>query len=254
MIHLVATIRERAGQTFDAINREGAANAVAAAREAGAGRFLHVSALGAGPGAPRYLRSKWDGEEEVRGGGVPFIIFRPSFLIGSGGGSAVQFAHAVRFGAWYPFALLLGGRQLFAALAALTPVVPVLGSGKYRSMPVALADVLAAIRQALDRDDIIGRAFEIGGPEILTYDELILRVARVLRLRRRLVHLPEQAVRGVIALFAMLPNPPITRDEAESLFFDTICDNTEVVRAFGLRLTPVDQALREALGRSEEKM
>jgi len=254
VIHLVAIIRERAGQTFDAINREGAGNAVTAAREAGAGRFLHLSALGAAPQAPRYLRSKWAGEEEVRRGGVPFVIFRPSFLLGSGGGSAAQFAQVVRFGPWYPVALLLGGRPFFAALAALTPVVPVLGSGKYRSMPVAVADVLAVMRQTLERDDVLGRTFDIGGPEVLTYDELIIRVARVLGLRRWLLHLPRPAARAVIALFAALPNPPITRDEAEALFTDTICDNTEVMRTFGLRMRPVDQALREALGRLGEKI
>jgi len=254
VIHLVAIIRERGGQTFDAINHAGAANAVAAAREAGAARFLHMSALGAAPGAPRYLRSKWAGEEEVRRSGMPFVIFRPSFLLGSGGGAAAQFAQVVRFGPWYPFALLFGGRPLFAALAALTPVVLVLGSGKYRSMPVALADVLAVMRQALDRHDIIGRAFEIGGPEALTYDELIIRVARVLGVRRWLLHLPDPAARAVTTMFAVLPNPPITRDEAESLFIDTLCDATEVIRTFGLRMRPVDLALREALGRPGEKI
>ncbi|MGH2398879.1 MAG: NAD(P)H-binding protein, partial [bacterium] len=224
VVHLVAIIRERAGQTYDGINREGAANTVAAAREAGVGRFLHMSALGAGPNAPRYLRSKWAGEEQIRRGGVPFVIVRPSFLLGSGGGSALQFAEVVRFGPWYPFVQLFGGRKVFGALAALTPVVPVLGSGQYRSMPVAIADVIRVVRQALDRNDITGRTFEIGGPEVLTYDALMTRVAQALGVRRRLLHLPDPAARAVIAMFAALPNPPITRDEAESLFIDTLTD------------------------------
>lgn len=253
VIHLVAIIRERGGQTYEGINREGAANAVAAARAAGAGRFLHMSALGAAPNAPRYLRSKWAGEEEVRRSGVPFVIFRPSFLLGSGGGSAVQFAEAVRFGPWYPFVRLFGARRVFGALATCTPIVPVLGSGQYRSMPVAIADVMSIVRQAVDRMDVLGRTFEIGGPEVMTYDDLMRRVAQVLGVRRRLLHLPDPAAKAVIAMFSALPSPPITRDEAASLFIDTLCDTTAVMRTFDLRMRPLDTALHEALGPAGKK-
>src|SRR2546425_10307200 len=79
VVHLVAVIRERLGATFDLINRRGAAEVAAAARTAGVGRLVHLSALGAGPQAPRYLRSKWAGEEAIRRGGVPYVILRPSF-------------------------------------------------------------------------------------------------------------------------------------------------------------------------------
>lgn len=248
VVHLVAVIRERGGETFDAVNRAGATNAVAAAREAGAARFVHLSALGAAPDAPRYLRSKWAGEEAVRAGGVPYVIFRPSFLFAPGGGAAQQLAEVVRFGLWYPLVLLAGGRALFGPLAALLPIVPVLGGGRYRSMPLALQDLLPALRQALIRDDVLGQTVEIGGPEALTYDALLRLVARVLGLRRALVHLPMPLARGVVAAFGVLPAPPITRDEAEALFVDNVCDNAPAVRTFGVRLRPAEQALREALG------
>lgn len=247
VVHLVAVIRERDGQTFDAVHRLGTANAVAAAREAGVARFVHQSVLGAAPDAPRYPRSKWDGEQAVRAGGVPYVIFRPSFLLAPGGGAAVQFADVVRFGFWYPLVPLVGGRALFGALAAALPLVPVLGTGRYRSMPLALHDLLPAIGQALTRDDILEQTFEIGGPEVLTYDDLLRRVARVLGLRRTLVHLPMPLARAVVGAFALLPNPPITRDEALALFEDNVCDNAPALRIFGLRLRPVEQALREAL-------
>ncbi|MDQ7843314.1 MAG: NAD(P)H-binding protein [Armatimonadota bacterium] len=253
VVHLVAVIRERGAQTFEAINRIGVANAVAAASAAGCSRFVHLSALGAAPDGPRYLRSKWAGEQEVRTGGLPFVIFRPSILVGRGGGAATQLADVVRFGPWYPLVLLMGGRRVFGRLAALLPIVPVLGSGRYRSMPVALDDVLPALRQALERDDVLGGTYEIGGPEALTYDALIRTVAQVLGLRRVLVHLPGPLARAVVALFSLLPDPPITREEAAALFIDNVCDNAPAVRTFGLTLRPVEQALREALAAPEAK-
>lgn len=253
VVHLVAIIRERGGQTFDEVNRQGTANAVAVAREAGVPRVVHMSALGAAPDAPLYLRSKWDGEEEVRRSAVPFVIFRPSFLIGPGGGVAAQLADVVRFALWYPLVRLLGGRGLFAALARLTPVVPVLGSGQYRSMPVAIDDVLGAMGQALTRDDVLGHTYEIGGPEVLTYDALLDRVARTRGVRRWKVHLPMPVVRAAVAAFALMPDPLITKEEADALFTDNVCDNAPAVRTFGLQLRPVDQALGEALAGTGEK-
>lgn len=253
-VHLAAIIRERDGLTFDAVNHQGAANAAAAAAASGIGRFVHLSALRASPEAARYLRSKWQGEEAVRRSGLPAVIFRPSVLLGPGGGAAAQFADVVRYGLWYP---VVGGRvpgrRLAGTLAALTPFVPVLGNGRYTSMPVALDDVLPAVAAALERDDVLGGTFEIGGPEVLTYDELVRRVAAVLGLRRVLWHLPMPAARGLLRLFALLPDPPITRDEFDALLVDNVCDPAPAVRAFGLRLRPVEQALREALTPSGEK-
>lgn len=253
VIHLVAILRERGEDTFDAVNHAGADHAASAAREAGVDRFVHLSALGAGPLATRYLRSKWLGEEAVRSAGVPWVIFRASLLIGPGGGAAAQFADVVRFGPWYPLVLLLDGRMLLARLASLTPVVPVLGSGRYRSMPVALDDLLPAVIDVLDRPDVVGRTFEIGGPQALTYNEIMDTTARVLRLRRRRLHLPLWAARAVVRMFALLPNPPITEDERQALFEDNLCDNAEARQTFDLRLRPFETAMREALEPQQAK-
>lgn len=252
VVHLVAIIRERGDETFDAVNRQGTANTAAAAAEAGIARFVHLSALGAAPDAPRYLRSKWEGEEEVRRALPSCVIFRPSFLIGPGG-AAAQFAEVARFGLWYPLVQLGVPRGLCARLASVTPIVPILGSGRYRSMPVALADVLDAVVTAVRREDVAGRTFEIGGPEVLTYNAIIDTVAAALGVRRWRVHLPSALADATISLFGLMPNPPITRDEADALFTDNLCDNREAVRTFGLRLRPFTQAIREALAASEAK-
>ncbi len=247
VVHLVAIIRERVGATFDLVNRRGAAEVGAAAKAAGVGRIVHLSALGASPQAPRYLQSKFAGEEAIRQCGVASVILRPSFVIGPGGGAAVQFAAVVRLGPWYPLALLGAPSRPLAALAMLTPIVPVLGSGSYRSMPLDIRDLLEVIRQALTREDTLGDVFDLGGPDILTYDRLIDEVAAVLRVRRWKAHMPLSFARALVREFRSLPNPPITLDEFEALLVDNVCDNTKAVRTFGLTLRPFREAMRHAL-------
>ncbi|HVH30854.1 MAG TPA: NAD(P)H-binding protein [bacterium] len=247
VVHLVAVIRERLGATFDLINRRGAAEVAAAARTAGVGRLVHLSALGASPQAPRYLRSKWAGEEAIRRGGVPYVIFRPSFVIGPGGGAAAQLADVVRLGPWYLFHLLGAPRRPLEALAAVIPVVPVFGSGQYRSMPVDVRDLLEVVRQALTRHDILGEAYDLCGPDVLTYEALLDEVARAVGVRRWKAHMPMRLSRALVREFRYLPNPPITQDEFEALLVDNVCQGNQTVQVFGLHLTPVREALRYAL-------
>lgn len=247
-VHLVAVLREAGAETFDAVNRQGAANAAEAARAQGLSRVVHLSALGAGPSSTRYLRSKWAGEEAVRGSGIPFVIFRPSFLIGPGGGAAEQFADVVRLGLWYPLKLLLGWDRPLAWMAGVVPVLPVLGSGQARFAPVWIGDLFAAVVQALERDDVLGQTYDIGGPDVVTYDDMMDATARVIRVRRWKLHIPGGPARAIVRLFGVMPDPPITMDELDTLLIDNVCDNTRVVRAFELSLRPFDAALHDALG------
>lgn len=252
VVHLVAILRERVGATFDLVNRRGAAEVAAAAKASGVRRIVHLSALGAGPQAPRYLQSKWTGEEAIRHSGVPFVILRPSFVIGPGGGAAAQFAAVVRLGPWYPLYLLGAPERPLALLAMLAPVVPILGSGQYRSMPVDVRDLLVVMRQALARDDVLGEVYELGGPDVLAYDRLLDEVMAALGVRRWKAHLPMSLARALVRDFRSLPNPPITQDEFEALLVDNVCDNTKAVRTFGLTLRPFPEAIRYALHKDVE--
>jgi len=252
VVHLVAIIRERVGASFDLINRRGAAEAAAAAKASGVRRIVHLSALGAGPQAPRYLRSKWAGEEAIRHSGIPYVIVRPSFVIGPGGGAATQFAAIVRLGPWYPLSLLGVPERPLARLAALLPIVPVLGSGRYRSMPLDVRDLMAVVDQALRRDDVLGDVYDIGGPDVLTYDRLIDEVASVLGVRRWKAHMPMWMARALVREFRFLPNPPITQDEFDALLLDNVCDPSRAVQTFGLTLRPFREAMRYALRKDVE--
>ena len=128
MIHLVAIIQQRKGATFDSVNRQGAANVVAAAKEAGSVKELvQVSAIGASSnrGYP-YLHSKWEGEQEVIKGGLPYTIIRSSLMFGEGD----EFTNSL------------------AALVRVFPLVPVIGTGRNRLQPIDVNDVARWITES----------------------------------------------------------------------------------------------------------
>lgn len=219
VVHLVAVIRERPPDvTFQRINVEGTRAVVRAAREAGVRHLVHLSALGAQDTPPlRYLYSKWQGEQEVRSGGVPFTILRPSIVFGE-------------------------GDEFFVTLAGLVrafPIVPIAGQGANRFQPIAVTDVARCVVQCLQDARHVGHLYDIGGPELLTYDDIITLLARVLGVRRRRVHIPLPILRVQAAVIErLLARPPITTEQLRYLDIDNITDPDSVQRQFGFAPLP----------------
>ena len=215
VIHLVAVIRGGPRQ-FEAINRQGTANVVAAAREAGSvRRFVHLSAVGAA-NVPRlrYLHSKWQGEQEVVNGGLPYTIIRPSLIFGPGD----EFTNAI------------------AALVRSLPITPVIGSGNNRLQPIHVEDVARCVALSLSGNIRGNRTVEIGGPEQLSYNEIIRVVARVMGRRRLLVNVPLWKMRLPIALMEMLtPRAPINRAMLQLITLRNVAEPDSVERVFGFR-------------------
>lgn len=214
IIHLVAIIQQRKGATFDAINHVGTANVVAAAKEAGSVKdFIQISAIGATSNRRySYLHSKWEGEQAVVNSGLPYTIIRPSLIFGE-------------------------GDEFITALAALVrglPVAPVIGTGRNRLQPINVDDVARCIVLALDRDDLKGRAIEIGGPEQLSYNEIITLVAQTLGKRRLRVHVHPALIWPGVALMQMfLPKPPINTEELRMLAIRNVAEVDAVEEVFG---------------------
>ncbi len=253
VVHLVAIIRERGPHTFEAINHLGTQAVVSAAHRCGVRKLIHLSALGASPVTPsRYLASKWRGEEAVRRGAVPYTIFRPSLIFGPGGGALAQLLALTRYGPFYPFILRVGESPLLERLADLLPLIPVLGDGTYRSMPIDLRDVIRCVIQAVEREDVVGREFDLGGPEVVTYSSLLDRLLQILRKHRYKVHIPLSLSWFLVrAGERILSNPPITSAEFEALLLDNVCDPAPAYQTFGLTPRPLDETLRWALGLQE---
>ena len=214
-IHLVGIIRQapRAGVTFERAHVVATRRVIAACRSLGIRRLVHMSALGAREGAATpYHRTKWQGEEAVRASGLEWTIFRPSTLFGPGDGFSTTIARAVR----------------------RFPIFPVFGDGTYRMQPIAVDEVARCFVAALERPVTVGETYELGGPEALTYNEVLRRIAQALGLRRAFVHLPLGLAKLAVSLIQHFPGAPITRDQLTMLLEGSTCDSSAASLTFGV--------------------
>lgn len=216
VIHLVGIIREQPGATFQSVHVDGTRNVLSAAVRAHVTRFIYVSALGTGPNArSEYHKTKWQAEELVRASGLRHLILRPSIIYGPGDGFV---------------SMLLG-------MLRLLPVVPVPGSGQTPMQPIWVGDVAEAIARALADPSLWNSTWEIGGPEQLTYNELLQTVAEVAKVRKPIVHIPIMFVRPATALMQHLPGFPLTSDQLAMLHEPNTCDPDTLPSRFAI--TPV---------------
>jgi NADH dehydrogenase len=227
VVHLVA-IRQGSREKFERIMEQATRDLVSAAKEAGARRFVLMSALGTSEETKDllpYYHAKWDMEQTVSGSGLEHVIFRPSFIFGRDGGIL----------------------PTFRRLARLAPVTPIIGSGTQRIQPIWIDDVSAYFAEAVQRPDAEG-IFELGGPDAVSWNEFWERLKRVLGVRRPSVHMPMALMRANAMLTERLPGDiPLTRDLLTMLEHgDNTVSNDEAVRTFALPLVPLDDQLRRA--------
>jgi uncharacterized protein YbjT (DUF2867 family) len=188
-------------QRFDIVHHQGPALLARLAKAAGAKRFVHLSALGADPGAPAvYARSKAAGEAAVRAAFPEATILRPSIVFGP----EDDFFNR------------------FAALARWLPALPLIGGGQTRFQPVYVADVAEAALAALDRHDAQSATYELGGPAVYSFRELMALLLREINRHRALVPLPFGLATFSAALLEWLPKPPLTRDQVRLLQRDNV--------------------------------
>ena len=228
VIHLVA-IRQGKREQFRRIMVEGTRDLLAASREAGVRRFVHMSALGTTEetkDAVPYYWAKWENEQQVQGSTLPYVIFRPSFVFAPDGGIL----------------------PTFVKLAKLTPVTPIVGSGRQRIQPIWADDLAKFFADAVERDDVTNRSFELGGPDAVSWNEFWGRLKRIRGIRRPSLHIPIGLMK-VNALFTeRLPGDvPLTRDLLKMLELgDNVVFGDDAVRTFAFPLVPLDEQLRRA--------
>ena len=226
VIHLVA-IRQGKDEQFERIMSRGTRDLVDAARGAGVGRFVHMSALGTNERTKDlvpYYRAKWEMEQAVQGSGLPYVVFRPSFVFGADGGIL----------------------PTFRRIARLAPVTPITGSGEQRIQPIWVDDVAAYFARAVELEDATNRTFELGGPDVVDWNELWARLKRALGVTRPSIHLPMALMRVNALVTERLPGDvPLTRDLLKMMEAgDNVVANDDAARTFGLPLVPLDEQLR----------
>jgi uncharacterized protein YbjT (DUF2867 family) len=208
VVNLIGILNESGPASFDLVHRALAAKVIAAARNAGVRRLLHMSALGADTAAPsRYLRSKAAAEAELRATPHPELphpavtIFRPSVIFGPDDSLTNRFA------------------QLLRAGAGVLPLV----RAKARFAPISVFDVTTAFLRALATHASEGVTYELCGPQVVTLEEIVRLTARTAQLPCHLIPLPDVLGRLQGLLMGVLPGRPFTLDNFRSLTVDCVC-------------------------------
>lgn len=215
VINLVGILHQTGAQRFDTVQSAGAATIAQLAGEAGVEHFVHVSAIGADEESDSaYARTKGEAERAVREAVPTATILRPSIVFGTEDGFFNK----------------------FAAMATTTPLtpLPLIGGGKTKFQPIYVDDVADAVCESLVRPDAMSRVYEIGGPRVYTFKELMELMLREIGQKRFLAPVPFPiasmiGLAGEIAGAAPFVEPPLTRDQVKLLKHDNIVDASGAV-------------------------
>jgi len=213
VIHLVGIIQEAPGVTFTAVHVDGTRNLLEASKKAGVRHFVYQSALGTRPGArSQYHQTKWEAEELVRASGMAFTIVRPSLIYGPGDLFTLRLSDMIR----------------------LSPVLPVIGSGRSKIQPVYIDDVVSCLGKIVSGDAYFNEMYTICGPDQLTYEEVTRAIAREMGLWRPAFHMPMLFMKTAAKVMSALPKPPVTLDQLIMMQEDNICSTSDMREVFGI--------------------
>ena len=217
----------RRGLTFERIDYGGAVALIDAAKQAGVQQFIYISGAasdenGTHPG----FRAKGRAERAIRESGLTYTIFRPSLVYGPEDKVVNGLASAIRF----------------------APIFGVPGTGRQKVQPVLVDDLAACVMLAVSGHGRNG-TYEIGGPDLMTFDEMMRIIMDSSGHRRPLFHIPGTIMRTVGGLLEKLPKPLLSRDAVTFVTADNACDIKPLVDEFGINLTPARMGMAYLAGK-----
>lgn len=200
-VNLVGILYESGRQRFRRVHAEAAGTIAEAAKREGLQSLAHISAIGANAQSESlYARSKSEGEARVRDAFPAATILRPSIVFGP----EDDFFNR------------------FAALARISPALPLIGGGHTRFQPVYVCDVAEAVLRCVTEPETAGRTYELGGPSVYTFKELMQLVLAETHRRRALLPIPFSIAMWKAAVLGLLPKPMLTRDQVRLLRQDNV--------------------------------
>lgn len=223
VVHLVALIRadKKRGATFERVHVAGTRNVVDAAREAGVRRFLLMSANGVDTGVHTpYFDTKLEMERMVTDAGFETTIFRPSYIAGSEEG---------------------GFDARFADIVDKAPVLPSFGGGKFEIQPVSRDDVAKAFARALENPASVGKTYTLVGPERMTWNDYLHRLAKLRGHKRLVAYVPGPVIMGVARVAG--ERFPADPDQLRMLMLGNTGDATEATRDLGISFSTWEDAV-----------
>ncbi|GAB4330810.1 MAG: NAD(P)H-binding protein [Candidatus Abyssubacteria bacterium] len=223
-VNFVGIIVQVGDATFERIHVQGLRNLLEEAKRAEVKRFIHISALGTSEEpASEYFRTKWEAEQLTKGSGLEYVVLRPSLVFGP----EDRFFNMLK-----PMLYL--------------PIMPVVGTGRTRFQPIWVEDVASCVVKAVEDDTPLNGVWEVAGPEQMTFDEMLDKMADALGLSPRIkLHIP-LGVMNPVAKFmeTLLPRPPVTTDQLKMLSVDNITDSNAITEIFGVEPSPLRDTLR----------
>jgi len=233
VVNAISLYVEHGGDTFHSVHVEAAARIARVARRAGTKRFVHLSGIGADADSPSpYIRNRGEGESAVQAAFPGAVIIRP----------AVTFASDDAF-----LTTILG-------LLRTLPAYPLFGDGRTRLQPVYVGDVAAAIVQVLRQTQRPYSIYELAGPRVYSYEELLRTIARTAGLRSVLVRMPFAFWDAVAGVAELLPHPPLTRNQVELMQIDTTAsDSRPGFGQIGISPRSLEEELKVMLKHTNEE-
>ena len=220
VVNLVGILYQSGRNTFEAVQATAPGLIAQAATEAGVEALVHVSAIGADANSKAaYARSKATGEAAVRSGFPGATILRPSIVFGPDDNFFNQ----------------------FAAYAVFAPALPLIGGGTTKFQPVYVDNVADAVMVALEQSSTRGEVYELGGPAVYSFRQLLEMILRETNRKAALIDVPFWAASLQGRFLELLPKPPLTRDQVELLKTDNIVtEGAKTLTDLGIEATPVE--------------
>jgi uncharacterized protein YbjT (DUF2867 family) len=233
VVNAISLYVQHGSDTFHSIHVEAAAKIASLARRVGAKRLVHISGIGADAASPSpYIRSRGEGEAAVQAAFPGAVIVRPAVLFAQDDGFLTTILRLLR----------------------VLPAYPIFGDGRIRLQPVYADDIAVAITQVLRQSKKPYPIYELAGPRVYSYEELVRTIARNAGLRPVLTRVPFVFWGALAGLAEILPQPPLTRNQVELMQIDTTAsDNLPGFRELGISPRSLEEELEAMLKQSNSE-